>query len=96
MLSAGLGQPVAGRDAGGPRDAEVGDQRVALREQDVLGLHVAMDQPLPVGVVQRLADLPHQPQRLRHRQRALAHEPLPQGLAFDVRHDVEGPGAARR
>ena len=62
---AGLGQPVAGRDARGARDAEVRDQRVALREQDVFRLHVAMDQPLGVGVVERFPRLPHQAQRLR-------------------------------
>ena len=61
---AGLGQPVAGRDARGARDAEVRDQRMALGEQDVLRLHVAMDQPLRVGVVERFPGLPHQAQRL--------------------------------
>ena len=63
----GPGQPVAGRDAHGPRDAEVRDQGVALREQDVLRLHVAMNQPFPVGVVERFAGLPHQAERLRLR-----------------------------
>ncbi len=89
---AGLGQPAAGREARGARDAEVRDQGVALREQDVLGLHVAMNQPFPVGVVERFAGLPHQAEGLRHRERALASEPLAQGLAVHVRHDVERPG----
>ena len=54
------GQPVVGRDARGPRDAEVRHQGVALGQQDVLGLHVAMNQPFPVGVVERFAGLAHQ------------------------------------
>ena len=92
---AGPGQLVAGRDARdarGPRDAEVRDEGVALREQDVLRLDVAMNQSFAVGIVERFAGLPHQAQRLRHRERALASEPLAQGLAVDVRHDVERPG----
>ena len=51
-----------------------------------------MDQPFPVGVVERFAGLAHQAQRLRHGERALAGEPLAQGLAVHVRHDVERPG----
>ena len=89
---AGPGQPVSGRDAGSPRDAEVGDQGVALREQNVLGLHVAVDQPFSVGVVQRLAGLAHQAQCLGDGERALARDPLAQGLAVHVRHDVVGAG----
>jgi hypothetical protein len=89
---ADLRQPLAGCDAGGTRDPEVGHERMTLREQDVLGLHVAMDQPLAVRVVKRLAGLPHQAQGLRHRERALAGEPLAQRLALDVGHDVEGAG----
>ena len=83
---------VAGHDADCARDPEVRHQCVAAREQDVLGLHVAVDQALAVGVVERLAGLPHQAQRLRHWERALPREPLAQGLAIDVRHDVERAG----
>ena len=51
-----------------------------------------MNQPFPVGVVERFAGLPHQAQRLRDGKRALAGEPLAQGLALHVRHDVERTG----
>ena len=91
---AGLGQPVAGRDARGARDAEVRDQRVALGEQDVLRLHVAMDQPLGVGIVERFPRLPHQAQCFGQGERALAGKPLAQRLTLHVRHDVERPGLA--
>ena len=38
-------------------DAEVGQQRVALAEQDVLRLHVPVHNPVPVGAVERVGDL---------------------------------------
>ena len=48
------------RRAGRERDAEVGDHRLALMEQDVLRLDVAVDQAVGMGVVQRGGDLPHE------------------------------------
>ena len=49
---AGLGHPGAG-GAHRQRDAEVGHQRRAVVQQDVLGLDVAVDDAVAVGVVQR-------------------------------------------
>ena len=57
-------------------------------EQDVLGLDVAVDHAVPVGVVQREPDLAGDPDGGRHRQPALALQPLAQRLARHVRHDV--------
>ncbi len=37
----------------GARDTEVGDERVSLAQQDVVGLDVAMDHALVVRVVER-------------------------------------------
>ena len=45
-----------------------------------------------MGVVERLAGLPHQAQRFSDGERALPREPLAQGLAIHERHDVERPG----
>src|SRR5437899_6394056 len=53
LFRSGLGQPVAGRDSDCTRYPEVRHQGVALREQDVLRLHIAVDQPCSVSVVQR-------------------------------------------
>ena len=50
------------------RDAEVRDQRLAVVQEDVLGLDVAMDDALPVCVVERAGDLSHDSNRLVHRQ----------------------------
>ena len=47
-----------------------------------------MNDPLPVGLVQRIGDLDAEAQRLRERQRALA-EPVRQRLAFqELHHEV--------
>jgi hypothetical protein len=73
-------------------DPEVRHQRVALREQHVFRLHVPVHQPLSVGVVQRLADFPHQAECLGDRERALARDPLAQRLAVHEGHDVERTG----
>ncbi len=44
------------------RQAEVGDMRPALSvDQDVRGLQIAVDQPGPMGVFDRLGDVDHQP-----------------------------------
>ena len=46
-----------------------------------------MQDPGLVGVLERISDLPHQPDRLVHRQGALALESVAQGLALDQWHD---------
>ena len=69
------------------RDAEVGDQRHAVDEQDVLGLDVAMDQILLMRVAQRAAISRVKPQRVVQRQLRLAPEPGAQRFARDVGHD---------
>jgi len=61
---------------------------VALREQDVLRLHIAVDQPRAVGVVQRFSGLPHQAHGVLQGERAFAIEPVTQGLAIHVGHHV--------
>ena len=50
------------------RDAEVGHHRVAVVQQDVVGLDVAVDDALPVRVVERVGGLTRDPHRLVHRE----------------------------
>jgi hypothetical protein len=53
----GVGQPPAPAGGRGPSDPKVGNDRVALFEQDVLGLDVAVDHPVAVGIVERVGYL---------------------------------------
>ena len=85
----GLGHPVAARLARGEGDAEVGHQRSAVVHQDVLGLDVAVDHAVPVGVVQRRGDLGGDPDRVGHGELLLPVEPAPERLPLDEGHDVE-------
>jgi len=71
------------------RDPEVGDHRVAFLEQDVFGLHVAMDDAAAVRRLERVGDFARDAQRFVERQRALAVQPVTQRFALDQRHDVE-------
>ena len=64
----GLGQPVRRRRLERAGDAEVGHQRLAVGEQDVLRLDVAMDHALAVGMVERVGDLPGDAEGLVDRQ----------------------------
>jgi hypothetical protein len=71
---AGLRHAGAAGTLHGERDPEIGHQRLAIVEQDVLGLDVAMDNALGMGVVQRAGHLAADPYRLGDRQLALALE----------------------
>ena len=50
---AGLGHSATARRGHGKRDTKIGDQRLAVVDQNVLGLDVAMDHPVAMGVVER-------------------------------------------
>ena len=56
---AGVGE--AGLGVQSARDAEVRHQRVIPGEHDVLGFHIAMDDPVAVGVVERVGGLSRDP-----------------------------------
>ncbi len=85
---AGSRSAAFGSRTNGPCDTEVRDQRVPFAEQDVAGLDVAMDDALTVGVVKSLGHLGGDRHCLVDRELNLRFEPLPKGLALDVRHDV--------
>ena len=59
-----------------PGDAEVSNQGEPVREQDVLGLDVAMDDAALVRVAERARHLARQPKRFLERQLSLAFEAL--------------------
>ncbi len=84
---AGLRELLAGL-GGGARDAEVGHQGVAAREQDVLRLDVAVDDAEGVGRAERVRHLVGDLQRVVHRQHGLARDAVAQRLARDERHHV--------
>ena len=86
----GLGQAVAARLAHRQRDAEVGQHRLALEQQDVLRLDVAVDHAVAVGVVQRAGDLAGDGERLVQAELVLAVELVPERLAPDQgQHIIE-------
>jgi hypothetical protein len=67
---------------------EVCDQRVAPREQDVFRLDVAVDDSLPVRILQRIRHLGSDLQRFWYRQLLVAEQPLAEGLALHIRHGI--------
>ena len=87
--SSGVGQRRTGR----PGDSEIEDLQPALaRDEEVLGLDVAVDEAFLVGGGQAPGKLRSVLERLAHRQRPAPH-PQPQRLAFeqlgdDVRADL--------
>jgi len=86
---AGLGQAPAPRVGYRQGDSEVRHDRLPVLQEDVLGLHVAVDHPLPMGVAERHGDRARDPDRLPHGQLALPVEALPQALPIDEGHHVE-------
>ena len=88
-----LRQPLPDLRADRVRDPEVGDERLAPREQDVLRLDVAVHDAVLVRVRERVRDLPGEPQGLVDGERLLAPEQRAQRVPLHVRHhavDVAG------
>ena len=69
-----------------PRNAEVGEEHVAIGHQHVVGLDVAMNDAARVGMGEGVRQLAKDPDGLGERQPAGAAKPLLQGLAVDERH----------
>ena len=83
-----LRHPLAARLLDGERDAEVGDQRVAVLQKDVLGLDVPMNDAPRVRVGQRVRDLARDAHRVGDGQLPLALEARTQRFALDERHHI--------
>ncbi len=60
----------------------------ATRQQDVLGLDVAMDHTVRVRITQSIGDLAGDLQGIGQRKLWLPLQPLSQRFAFNVRHDI--------
>ena len=68
-------------------DPEIGDQGATIAgQQDVLGLDVAVDDAMLVGVLEGQRRLPRDAQRILHRKLFLSGEPVAEALALDIRH----------
>ena len=76
-------------------DAEVGDQRDAVGEEDVLRLDVAVDETVLMRVAQCARDLTGEPHRFIQRQLTFAGEAGAQRFPFDVGHHIEEVLAGR-
>ena len=86
----GLGHS-GGRVVHGPGDAEVHDfDDALLRDHDVAGLDVPVDDAHMVGVVQGTQHAQHDLLAVALAQGAVLLEDGPQGLALDVLHDKVG------
>ena len=86
-----FGQPLLPvRRGEGEGDAEVGNDRMPLVQQDVRGLDVAMDDALAMRVIERARERGRVAYSLRNGKVLLPGEPVLQRFARDERHHVEG------
>jgi hypothetical protein len=87
--------PNSGGGRIGARKAEVEQAGALPGQHDVAGLQVPMDDPPPMGVVERVRDLDGIPKRLIERQRP-PQQTLGERLALEVLHhqEVDAAGAA--
>ena len=70
------------------RDAEISNERVITRDENVRGLDVAMYHSLGVCIAQCISDFTQDSRRFVHGQLACAREPVAKVLAADERHGV--------
>src|ERR1041384_4395391 len=84
----GRGQLLATSFADPSGDPEIAHHRLPGHQHDVLGLDVAMDDVTAVRMGQRTRYLPSDLRGVVDGELFLAVEPVTQGLAFDIRHDV--------
>src|SRR5256886_766181 len=75
--------------APGQRNAEVGHQRPTVVQQHVVGLDVAVDHAMAMGVIERAGNLDGDPDGVRDGKLDFPGEAATERFALDVRHDVE-------
>ena len=78
-----------------PCNAEVGEEDVAVRHQNIFWLDIAMDDAVTVGVRQRIGELLKDPDDVVDREPAHAFDVAVERLAIDEWHHVEESGTAR-
>jgi len=86
---AGAREPIAAGALDGERDPEVGHERMAVVQQHVLRLDVAMHDAVAMRVLERVGDLRGNADRVVDRELPFAVEPRAQRLSFDERHYIE-------
>jgi hypothetical protein len=72
----------------GARDSEIGDNRVTARQQNILGLDVAVDHPLAVRVRERVRYFPRDSRRCVNGELPLAAHSQTESLSAHVGHHV--------
>jgi hypothetical protein len=92
QAESGLGESASARIAHGQRDPEVRHHRLPVVEQDICRLDIAVDDPLPVGVVQRARHVRRDVHRFVHGKLLQAVDPVAERLSLYVRHHVEEEG----
>ena len=70
----------------GSADAEVGHQRVASAEENVLRLHIAVNHAVAMGVLETVGHFARDPERIGQRELPFALETSPERLSLDVGH----------
>ena len=94
---AGLSHPAcAFAPAHRERNAEVGNPGRPIMQEYVLGLDIAVDHAVAVGVVERARHLAGDPDGVRNGELLLAGEPVAEGFAVDERHHVIDEGRGTR
>ncbi len=84
-----FGQPTVTGVGDSERDPEVGDERLSVVQENVLGLDVAVNDTAPVRIVERARDLGRDAERVVDGKLLFSIQPVAQRFALDVRHDVE-------
>src|SRR5438105_13211051 len=85
---AGFGDLLPFRGTDRPGDPEIGHHRLTFLQQNVLRLDIAMNDLVPMRVVERAGNLYCQPERLVHRQLHLSVEPGAKRFSLNVRSGV--------